>query len=57
MHKDYGLTAEQLDDRYNPDGRGEHPDYPREEWRWEVGEENTLLGYWEWVVHMLESED
>ena len=42
--KDYGLTAEQLDDKYNPDGEGQHP-------------EDTRSGYWEWVRHQLEMEE
>ena len=56
MNNDYRLTAEQLDDKYNPEGGGEHPDYTREEWRWEVGEDHTLLGYWQWVAHRLSQE-
>lgn len=42
------LTAQQLDDKYNQDG-GEHPRFPRDNWRSEVFAENTLRGYWEWV--------
>lgn len=46
---DYDLTPAQLDDKYNPDGDGEHPQYTKQAWRAEVNEEETLLGYWEWV--------
>jgi len=28
---------------------GEHPKYPREDWRMEVYNEETTVGYWEWV--------
>lgn len=52
-HADHGLTAEQLDDKYNPEGGGEHPQFPREQWRWHVDAENTLLGYWDWVEHQI----
>jgi hypothetical protein len=34
----------------------EHPDYSREDWRQEVADDNTLLGYWEWVDHQLEAK-
>lgn len=55
---DRGLTAAQLDDKYNPDGDGEHPLYLREVWRFDVCERNTLCGYWEWVqVQIKEAED
>lgn len=53
--EDRELTAEQLDDKYNPDGDGEHPIVTRECWRHEVFESNTLLGYWDWVAHKLEA--
>lgn len=33
----------------------EHPDWPRSEWRHEVQNNDTRLGYWEWVVHQIES--
>jgi len=35
---------------------GEHPSNPRADWQHEVGNGDTNLGYWEWVVHR-ESED
>lgn len=33
----------------------EHPDYPKSDWRHEVANDDTLLGYWEWVEHQIES--
>ncbi len=48
--------AEALDFEYNPDGDGEYPAYTRADWRLAVAERDTLLGYWEWVAHMLEEE-
>lgn len=38
------LTLAQPEDPW-----GEDPDYPRVNWRYEVGEEETSLGYWDWV--------
>lgn len=35
---------------------GEHPTYPREDWRHEVDNNETHLGYWEWVVHTMEAQ-
>ncbi len=52
-HVDAGLTTEQLDDKYNSNGYGEHPDYTRSHWRDEVAAKDTLIGYWDWVVHRI----
>lgn len=35
----------------------EHPDYPREDWRNEVIDCNTLLGYWQWAKSQEISEE
>lgn len=53
------LTAEQLDEIYNPEGGGEHPDFTREDWRQEVANEDTLCGYWHQCMSWLQvrSED
>lgn len=32
-----------------------NPDFPRSTWRQEVAEDNTVLGYREWVMHQVES--
>lgn len=50
---DVALTAEQLEDKYNPNGDGEHPAYPRTAWENEVSSKVTLLGYWDSVLHFL----
>lgn len=55
--KDFGLTAEQLDDKYNPEGDGEHPVFTRGDWRNEVFNGYTLRGYWEWVEAQIEEEE
>jgi len=32
----------------------EHPDYPVEDWKYEVSNGDTALGYNEWVEHQIE---
>ena len=49
--KDFGITSDQLEAKYGV----EHPVYTREEWRDEVGNRDTILGYWDWVLHQVES--
>lgn len=51
-----GLSAEQLDDFYNPDGDGEHPQVTRAMWREAVAQEETVSGYWQWLAHQLTME-
>ena len=53
---DSTLTAEQLDDRYNQDGDGEHPAYKVSDWSNAVGACVTRQGYWDWVVGVLKHE-
>lgn len=48
---DFGRTAEQLEEKHGQD----HPDYTREDWRNDVSQGDTKLGYWEWVLHQVES--
>ena len=35
----------------------ENGDYPAEDWAYEVGNNVTRLGYWEWVTHKMEMGD
>lgn len=35
----------------------ENPTYPFEDWIIEVTNKNTLLGYWEWVVHKIDANE
>lgn len=28
--------------------------FPKDDWRWEVGNRDTILGYWDWVGHKIE---
>lgn len=55
FEEDLGLTASQLDDRYNQDGDGEHPLFNRASWIRAVSEHDSLLGYWEWVCYRLKA--
>lgn len=52
--KDFQRSADQLDDRYNPNGDGEHPAFTRWDWRQAVAQQNTISGYWVWVAYMLD---
>lgn len=53
---DYGLTANELALKHNPEGDGEHPTFPRCDWREDVIRENTVVGYWDWVFNQLRDE-
>lgn len=55
--EDYGLSAGDLEAKYSPQGDGEHPDFPREDWREMVRMEDTALGYWAWLEHHIASFD
>jgi hypothetical protein len=33
------------------------PEYPRSDWRYQVGNGDTNLGYWDWVEHQLEADN
>lgn len=54
--KDYLLTVDQLEDKYDPDGDGQHPGYPVYNWIQEVKCRVTRAGYWEWVHFKLQCE-
>lgn len=49
---DIGLDAEQLSSKYS--AAGEHGLYPKNDWRYEVMNDDTLLGYWIWVASKIE---
>lgn len=55
---DAELTSDQLASKYaGPDGTwGVHPDYPREDWQYEVANGDTLSGYWQWVASCIERD-
>ena len=54
--EDVMLNAEELEEKYSPTGGGEHPLFKREDWRTAVNSDDTLLGYWGWVVNQLNQE-
>lgn len=33
---------------------GAHPEHPVEDWRFEVANDDTRLGYWPWVAQKIE---
>jgi hypothetical protein len=33
-----------------------YPDFPIDDWKFEVGNSDTVLGYWEWVRHKIEEQ-
>ena len=55
---DAALSAEELADKYaGEEGSwGQHPIFRRQEWREEVANDDTLQGYWAWVVSKLNEE-
>ena len=55
--EDLDLLPIQLDDKYNPEGDGQHPHFTRDQWREAVTREDTLSGYWDWVHHQIQNFD
>lgn len=53
LDMDFILDADQLDDKYNPNGDGEHPVFARDSWRVAVANQDTISGYWDWVEHQI----
>lgn len=49
--KDFGLTAKQLEEKYEK--KGAHPVRTTMDWAEEVRQGYTLLGYWDWVEHQI----
>jgi hypothetical protein len=48
------LTADQLAKKYGGFWEGEHPKYPCADWKGLVENDETRLGYWEWVEAQIE---
>lgn len=46
-------AIEGLQQRYG--FHGQHADHPRSDWKYEVENDDTQLGYWEWLVHQMEA--
>ena len=55
---DRDLGRLELEDKYDDGmGGGEHPLHTRSQWKHCVAEDDTASGYWDWVYHMVQSED
>jgi hypothetical protein len=35
---------------------GEHPDHSISDWKYEIENDHTRLGYWDWVAFMLNED-
>lgn len=55
--EDKRLSADELDSKYNPLGDGEHPLFPRFMWREAVLNQDTICGYWEWLVNTIKQTE
>lgn len=53
-HPDHALSPEELRAKYQDEPKG-HPRFPKEDWQYEVSNDDTCLGYWEWVMHQVEA--
>ena len=51
------MTPDELDELKRKDLWGELPSEPRSAWREDVADENTQLGYWDWVERNLEMKE
>lgn len=53
------MTATEFDEAF-PDAEFDfwdsHPDYPVEDWQWEVSNDDTRLGYWGWVKSQMDQD-
>ena len=54
LDEDSQLAPWQLDDKYNPDGDGEHPFFSVWDWTQAVAQRSTLSGYWTWLQYKIE---
>lgn len=52
-----GMTADELETKYSPNGGGEHPKFTRSEWRRQVADDETISGYWQWVAQQVSEAD
>lgn len=49
-------AIDQVIEQCGSDQWGECNQYPSENWRYEVENGETFLGYWEWVIHQAEAD-
>lgn len=50
------ITVEDFVEAHGGWWNGECPAYPKEDWRTEVANGDTLQGYWDWAYNMHYSE-
>lgn len=55
--KQTGTRKSCVTDQNDPnfDAWAEHPTWPRSDWKYEVANDDTVLGYWQWVEHQIEA--
>lgn len=54
------MTASEFDEAFPGaefDYWDAHPDYPVEDWQFEVANDDTRLGYWGWVKSQMEQDE
>jgi hypothetical protein len=52
---DFGRRDKHLEAKFGADGEDDR--YPRSDWRYEVAQNDTKLGYFEWLWHRYESDE
>lgn len=52
----YEHYLEKFKAKFNGYDGGEHPDYPKQDWKYEVNNGDTELGYWNWAFSRNQSE-
>ena len=48
------MSADQLKAKYGGSCWDEHPDFPRDDWKEEAYNDETVIGYWDWVASQVE---
>lgn len=57
MKSETDLTTEELEEKYNSSGDGEHPVFTRSLWRKAIADEITNCHYWNWLVCQVSLKD
>lgn len=55
--EDASFSAEQLEEKYSPTGGGEHPMFSRLMWREAVANQDTIAGYWGWLMSEIQQAE
>lgn len=48
------IDADELQRKYG--SWGSHPEHPVSDWQYEVANDETRLGYWEWLENKLDED-